>query len=100
MENKSGLAAFKESMKGNEPSSHLSPHAKALWYAGKGNWDKAHEIVQDMPDRAASSIHAFLHRQEGDISNAQYWYDKAGSHMPKSGLDDEWELLVGLVLGE
>jgi hypothetical protein len=99
MVNESGLASFKESMKDKEPSAQLSPYAKALWYAGKGDWNMAHEIVQDLPDKAASLIHAFLHRQEGDISNAKYWYSMAGSKMPEFSLDQEWEKLVNINLG-
>jgi hypothetical protein len=100
MLSKYDMTAFRESLKNNEPSADLSSHARALWYAGKGNWNKAHDIVQDLPDDVASLIHAFLHRKEGDISNAKYWYAKAGSRMPKTSLDEEWELLTRQALGE
>jgi hypothetical protein len=50
-----------------------------------------------MGDPSASRIHAFLHRQEGDTSNAHYWYNRAGTQMPLTSLDNEWEeLVVGL----
>jgi hypothetical protein len=96
---KSTLDTFKESLTQDNPPGNFSAHATALWYAGKGNWGKAHDIVQDLPDEDASRIHAFLHRQEGDISNAKYWYAKAGSKMPASSLDEEWENLVKRSIG-
>jgi hypothetical protein len=88
------LSKFRESLKATNPPELLSLHARALWHAGNGDWDKAHDIVQDLSDENASRIHAFLHRQEGDISNAQYWYAKAGRQMPAVTLDEEWENLV------
>lgn len=96
---KPNLDIFKESLNQKDPPADLSVYATALWQAGKGNWDKAHDIVQDLPDEDASLIHAFLHRQEGDISNAKYWYAKAGSKMPTSTLEEEWEHLVKNTLG-
>ena len=57
------LADFKASFSSPTPPADLSPYAKALWYAGKGDWNKSHEIVQDIEDRPAARIHAFLHRR-------------------------------------
>ncbi|MFI5155727.1 MAG: hypothetical protein ACHQEM_06055 [Chitinophagales bacterium] len=88
------LDEFKNSLSGDEPPAGFSAHAKALWFAGKGDWEKAHDIVQDLPDPMASRIHAFLHRQEGDLSNASYWYSKSGAQMPSLNLDQEWEELA------
>ncbi len=85
---------FKNSLSAQSPPGDLTEHEKALWYAGKGEWDKAHQIVQDMNDQISARIHAFLHRQEGDLSNARYWYEKAGIKMPAVNLEEEWELLV------
>jgi hypothetical protein len=96
---KSNLDTFKETLNQENPPADLTAHATALWYAGNGNWDKAHDIVQDLPDEDASRIHAFLHRQEGDISNAKYWYTKAGTKMPASTLEEEWEDLVKHTIG-
>lgn len=64
------------------------------WYDYKGNWDKAHQIVQDIPDSNAAWIHAYLHRKEGDLSNAGYWYSRAGKKSPKTSLNEEWKILV------
>jgi hypothetical protein len=72
---------------------------KALWWAGKGNWDKAHDLIQDVEDKQASLIHAYLHRYESDISNAHYWYTKADAKMPDQSLEIEWEVLVKKYLG-
>jgi hypothetical protein len=92
--NKRTLGDFKDSLSLPEPPPEFTRHEKALWYAGKGDWEKAHQIVQDMDDRSAAQIHAFLHRQEGDLSNARYWYQIASSQIPAVSLDEEWELLV------
>jgi len=88
------LSGFKSSLSANMPPNDLSVHGKALWYAGKGEWKKAHDLIQDGIGQPSALIHAFLHRQEGDISNARYWYSKAASSIPDSTLDQEWEDLV------
>ena len=90
---------FKNSLSASQPPAGINKHEEALWYAGKGEWDKAHQIVQDMNDRLSARIHAFLHHQEGDLSNARYWYEKSGTQMPAVLLDKEWELLVNDCLG-
>jgi hypothetical protein len=85
---------FKLSLSENEPPEDFSEQEKALWFAGKGKWEKAHLIVQDLEDPLSYQIHAFLHRQEGDHSNARYWYQKAGVKTPEMSLDQEWAELV------
>jgi len=72
------LSLFKESLLANEPLPGSSVYLTALWYDAKGNWDKAHTLIQDVEDKNASWIHAYLHRKEGDIFNADYWYGRAG----------------------
>jgi hypothetical protein len=94
--NKPNTAGFISSLSSEQPPAGLSVHAESLWFAGKGDWEKAHELIQDVDDSQAAQIHAFLHRQEGDISNAGYWYARAGSHMPDLSLEEEWESLVAL----
>jgi len=76
------------------PDNQLSPLLKALWYDKKGNWEKAHIIVQDNENKEASRIHAYLHRKEGDSWNADYWYRRAGKVRPAISLEDEWKMLV------
>ena len=92
--NKIKVAGFISSLSFEDPPAGLTVHEKALWFAGKGAWEKAHDLIQDVDDKQAAQIHAFLHRQEGDISNAQYWYAKAGTQMPELSLEEEWESLV------
>ena len=75
--------------KESEPSDKLSGIYLAIWYAVKDNWDMAHNIVQDINTQTASWIHAYLHRVEGDISNAHYWYDRAGMEPYSESLDSE-----------
>ena len=84
---------FRESIKtSNEPKA--STYAIALWHDAKGNWDKAHELIQDLETEEAAWIHAYLHRKEGDRSNASYWYHRANQKMPSYSLEQEWEELV------
>jgi hypothetical protein len=90
---KMSVDEFKASLSLSEPTEELTLHEKALWFAGKGDWETAHKIVQDMNDKFSSRIHAFLHRQEGDISNARYWYNNAGINMPSLSIEEEWEEL-------
>ncbi len=88
------LSVFKETLSGSEPPQNVSVYLKTLWYDAKGEWDKAHKLIQDFEDRNASWIHAYLHRKEGDIGNADYWYSRAGKKRPSVSLDEEWEQIV------
>jgi hypothetical protein len=85
---------FKESVSANNPPGELSVYLKALWYDAKNEWDKSHRLIQDLPDKNASWIHAYLHRKEGDIGNADYWYSKAGKKRPSISLPEEWEQMI------
>jgi hypothetical protein len=91
------LQTFKESLSAMKPP-NVSEYLKALWYDANDNWDKAHKIIQDINDTNASWIHAYLHRKEGDISNADYWYSKAGKKRPPVSLSMEWEQIVNALL--
>lgn len=90
--------AFKKSITENNSPENLSVYLKALWQDAKGNWDKAHHIVQDLEDNDASWIHAYLHRKEGDTGNADYWYRRAGRKRPDISLEKEWEEIVTALL--
>lgn len=92
------LQAFKESLSGDQPPADASEYIKALWYDANDNWDKAHKLIQDINDKNASWIHAYLHRKEGDASNADYWYNKAGKSRPSISLNMEWEQIVSALL--
>ena len=92
------LNSFKSSLELNKPPDTLSPYLISLWYDAKGNWEQAHQIIQEIEDRNASWIHAYLHRKEGDHSNANYWYHRAGKKMPECSLSEEWEGIVSLLI--
>ena len=85
---------FIKSIANAEPSNELSPTLRSLWWDKKGNWDKAHSIAQEIPTVQGSAVHAYLHREEGVLWNADYWYARAGKTRPNSSLTDEWTLLV------
>ena len=89
---------FLNSLTASAPPSGTSAYLQSLWYDGKGDWDKAHTVIQDVPDKNASWIHAYLHRKEGDDGNAGYWYSKAGKRMPSYSLQQEWEEIVKALL--
>ncbi|MDQ6844495.1 MAG: hypothetical protein M3Z92_09110 [Bacteroidota bacterium] len=89
---------FLESLSGDEPPENLSVYLNALWYDAKGEWDKAHKLIQDLEDKNASWIHAYLHRKEGDNANAGYWYRRADKKMPSVDLRDEWEEIAGALI--
>jgi len=89
---------FKESLAAGQPPFELSVYATALWYDAKGAWEKAHELIQDLQDKNAAWIHAYLHRKEGDIWNADYWYNRAGKKRPALTLNEEWEQLAKALL--
>ena len=86
---------FMDSLKFKTMPKYLSTEAlKALWLAGSGDWEGAHAIAQDMPGVMGSWIHAYLHREEGDYWNAEYWYNRAGKPFPKCDVKDEFKILV------
>jgi hypothetical protein len=89
---------FIKTLAGDHPPSNISGVLKALWYDGKNDWESSHNIAQDINDKNGSWIHAYLHCKEGDISNARYWYHKAGKNEPRISLDEEWKLLVRALL--
>ena len=70
----------------------------ALWWDGKGDWDKAHEVAQDIAGADGAWVHAYLHRKQGDLGNAAYWYRRAGKTVAVGELRVEWEGIVGEML--
>ena len=72
----------------------LSQTLAALWWDRKGDWDRAHAIAQTIPTVQGSALHAYLHREEGVLWNADYWYRRAGRPRPAIPLTEEWTLLV------
>lgn len=76
------------------PKQNWSPELLALWYDGRGEWQKAHDLVDAREGKMAARVHAYLHRKEGDQWNAEYWYRRAGESRPNLTLEEEWEELV------
>ncbi|MEO8631449.1 MAG: hypothetical protein ABI612_25640, partial [Betaproteobacteria bacterium] len=62
------------------------------------DWKRAHEIVQEESDVDSAWVHAYLHRQEGDLSNAGYWYRRAGKSKHAGSLDDELRAIAVALL--
>jgi len=88
------VTEFKESLNLEQPNKGLSVQLKSLWYDGKGDWHQAHAQVDQLKDKESAWVHAYLHRKEGDIWNADYWYSKAQQIRPNISLEEEWEQLV------
>lgn len=88
------LEQFKASLEDDVPPASVGELLQALWHEANDDWDKSHTIVQDIDSQEASWIHAYLHRKEGDLGNAAYWYQRAGRSMPSSSVNDEWEEIV------
>jgi hypothetical protein len=93
------LAEFKSSTSGAAPAPQFDAPLAALWWTAKGGWDQAHKLVQDEPTAEAAWVHAYLHRVEGDIGNAGYWYRQAGKPVASDALETEWEQIVQALLG-
>jgi len=85
---------FKASLSETKPPSGISSSLEALWFDGKGDWESAHNVAQDIHSSEGSWIHAYLHRKEGDHGNAAYWYRQAGKPVPTVSLQQEWEDIV------
>ena len=92
------LDEFRSMLARAAPPNTLSPALKAMWEDAKGNWDAAHSIAQEISDETGSWIHAYLHRKEGDSSNAGYWYRRAKQPTPRDTLDEEWARIVSSLL--
>jgi hypothetical protein len=91
---------FKSSLSGAAPAPGVLPPLAALWWAAKGDWDKAHKIVQDAEGVDAAWVHAYLHRVEDDLGNAGYWYRRAGKPVAGGPVEAEWERIVSTMLDE
>ncbi|MGA8898185.1 hypothetical protein [Bradyrhizobium sp.] len=93
------MVELSASLSNAAPPPDLTPPLAALWWAAKGNWDAAHKTVQEESDAHSAWVHAYLHRVEGDLSNAGYWYRRAGQPVAKDALDVEWERIVSMLEG-
>ena len=91
-------AGFKRSLSKSVPPKELSAELQALWWAGKGDWDKAHRLAMNGHSREAAWVHAYLHRVEGDDGNAGYWYRQAQRKPATGAVDAEWTAIVADLL--
>jgi hypothetical protein len=90
---------FRESVSALAPPADTPPSLAALWWAAKGEWERAHTIVMNDEGAEAAWVHAYLHRVEGDLPNAGYWYRTAGKPVAKGPLEAEWNAIVETLLG-
>jgi hypothetical protein len=92
------LAQFRATVAQAAPPEGLSLALQTLWWDAKGDWNHAHTCAQKDDGETGSAVHAYLHRKEGDLQNAEYWYRRAGKPVATSALDDEWAAMVTLLL--
>ena len=71
-------------------------HTQALDLSAQGDWDGAHQLIQQVHDELGSQIHGYLHREEGDLNNANYWYSRIGQDIPDNSLEQEFDRLYQL----
>jgi hypothetical protein len=88
---------FKKTLSQTSPPP-VRPVLLALWYDARGDWEKAHALAQDVDDPSGAWIHAYLHRKEGDIGNAGYWYRRANKPVATDSIDAEWARIVSALL--
>jgi hypothetical protein len=89
------LDSFRNTVSAAAPPADVSPALQALWWAKKGDWNKAHHCCQQHEDDADCNwVHAHLHHQEGDMRNAGGWYRRAGKPAAACSVDEEWSSLV------
>lgn len=93
------LDDFRSTLRHDSAPAFLGPALKALWEDARGNWAAAHAIAQSLEDETGSWIHAYLHRKEGDLGNARYWYRRAKRPPADDTLDAEWTTIALSLLG-
>ncbi len=91
------ITEFKATLAAATPPS-VTPLLLALWHDARGEWDEAHGIAQDVDDASGAWVHAYLHRKEGDVGNAGYWYRRAGQRIATDSVDAEWDRIVTSLL--
>jgi len=92
------LTQFKKTLSEDEPPEGLSRTLEALWRAAKGDWDGAHGLAQQGSGADSAWVHAYLHRVEGDLGNAGYWYRRAAREVCRDALGDEWDAIAAALL--
>ena len=84
------LDELRATLSDDAPPRDVPATVQALWHDARGDWDEAHRVAQDIDDAAGAWVHAYLHRKEGDLANASYWYRRAARARPTKPLDQEW----------
>ena len=92
------LNEFRDSLSYSEPPRQLNVALAAMWWDAKGDWKQSHEVAGQDEGPAAAWVHAYLHRKEGDASNAIYWYTRADKSPSKAPLEEEWDEIVESLL--
>ena len=90
---------FQDSLSYGSPPAGLNRALTALWWDGKEDWTRAHESAQEDEGPSGAWVHAYLHRKEGDSSNAAYWYRRAGKSLSREPLEEEWSEIARSLLG-
>ena len=90
---------FESTVTADQPPAGMSAPLRALWHDAKGDWSEAHRVAQDIDTPSGAWIHAYLHRKEGDLPNAGYWYRRAGRPTATDTLDQEWRRIVSELIG-
>ncbi len=94
------LSAFQQSLDQDTPPEGLGSALAALWHEAKGDWDQAHRLAQTQKSADGAWVHAYLHRVEGNLSNAGYWYRRADRPQSSAPLKQEWDAIAGALLSE
>lgn len=89
---------LRTSLSGDAPPAGLSLAVQALWWAAKGDWDQAHKLAQQDEGTTGAWVHAHLHRIEGDLENAGYWYARARRPRDPGTLEAEWDAIARALL--
>jgi len=92
------LEQFRRTLAKRGPPAEISAPLAALWWAAKGDWERAHGIVMEASGKDAAWVHAYLHRVEGDLPNARYWYGQAGRTATRVPLTAEWDEIARALL--
>jgi hypothetical protein len=92
------LEQFEESLSLTNPPKGLNILLTSLWFDAKGDWHKAHDLINDLNGNNAAWVHAYLHRKEGDLGNAGYWYRRAGKNISTQTLQEEWTIITKALL--
>ncbi len=94
------LASFQQSLDRDAPPEDLGRALSALWHEAKGDWDAAHRLAQAQDDDQGAWVHAYLHRVEGDLPNAGYWYRRSGKTPSGAPLQQEWDEIAAALLDD